>query len=270
VSNVTDGQRTGYGLNKLRERYIRRAEHLVRDSEYIDLMNDLRGTWNRAYPEYELGGGGISPTPFCMPKSLHNDLERWAEESRPVIKQLASRKRTPYGNPWEGIENSEREVRNRFQNTAWAESDWADTVLALTERLFPEADFYNPLYPEHAATRFIAACLYADPRLIDDCGEYFLPFRVELRRQFGSDDTPYTDLSLPLYPGMTVKDLREAAPDIVAAVNARYADKTPDARIIALRGNGLTHKAIADRLGLTEQTVAATLKDANILTPENG
>lgn len=59
---------------------------------------------------------------------------------------------------------------------------------------------------------------------------------------------------------MTPQDIRDAASDIAAAVNTAYASYTPTGRVLALRAQGLTHRHIAERLSLTEQTVTATLK----------
>lgn len=74
-------------------------------------------------------------------------------------------------------------------------------------------------------------------------------------------------LWVPLYPGVTETDLKTAAADLVQAANLAYTQQLPRTRVHALRAEGLTHKAIADRLGMTEQTVAGALKDATGPTP---
>jgi hypothetical protein len=65
---------------------------------------------------------------------------------------------------------------------------------------------------------------------------------------------------LPLYPGITAADIRNAAPEIARGMNEIYGSRTASARAHDLRRQGCTHVEIANRLGLTEQTVSATLR----------
>jgi hypothetical protein len=65
---------------------------------------------------------------------------------------------------------------------------------------------------------------------------------------------------LPLYPGITEADIRRAAPAIARRMNEIYGRRTASARVKWLREQGCTYLEISNRLGLTEQTVAAILK----------
>jgi len=186
------------------------------------------------------------------------------------------------------------------EEIASAFPEWVRKIEKTVLRFFPWEDFPNPFpqrfgdwaSPELSgplappAHLFAGVALQTDPRLIEDVDSLIMPMSLE---PIGLDpywppDDGYIDPSegesvdddfppepdvvsdadmqwyLPLYPGITVKDLTEAAPEIVREVNEIYASRTPTARVHNLREEGLTHAAIANRLGLTEPTVASILR----------
>jgi hypothetical protein len=65
---------------------------------------------------------------------------------------------------------------------------------------------------------------------------------------------------IPIYPGITDMDLRDAIPEIVRQARALYGTRTVDHRVRVLREQEMTHRQIAKQLGLTEKTVADTLR----------
>jgi hypothetical protein len=165
---------------------------------------------------------------------------------------------------------------------AGARDWWLEETSRLAREFFPLEDFPNPFpnLPIHPAAQFIWKCLHTDPRLIDDVASYIPEMSLEPIDLFpyeedanfhGAESVNDGDLLwyLPLYPGITEADIRRAAPSIVQRVNEIYGTRTAAARILALRDEGLTHKQIADRLGLTEQTVAANLKTSKTTNQEH-
>jgi len=152
--------------------------------------------------------------------------------------------------------------------------DWWELLKRLEESAFPMPDFYSTtLGYTQPATRFIRACLEHDPRtLLGHIEEYFDLDRLELkmdRREYDeySIEPEVWELShvsqtwyIPVYPGMTEKDLRDAIPGIIQQLQEVLGPRTVDARIEALRDDGLTQQAIADRLGLNVKAVQAHLR----------
>ena len=121
------------------------------------------------------------------------------------------------------------------------------------------------------------ACFNNDPRTLDDCKRFFPGLDTDLNvfpfRHPNVPDEAGPDgmlLWVALYPGVTANDLKSAATDLVQKANDAYAERLPLARIRTLRDEGMTHRAIADRLGLKENTVSAALKNPRSRTPESG
>jgi len=156
---------------------------------------------------------------------------------------------------------------------------WEELELRGAYTFWPSDDFPSPYAPdEHPARPFVCASLQTDPRLLaGGCDGLFQEFELKPEAMFATrgrwalQNIPHdeTTLCIPIYPGMTANDLREAAPDIIRIAERVYGNRTPGARIVTLRNQGFTHKQIADRIGVHEATVAATLKEASKRTLEN-
>lgn len=287
MSNVAEGKRTGHGFAGLRKRYVRRAEFLTTDRTFLAETEKYRKRWRKNCPSFPLSRAvAIHETGMPMPVyKAHRDYERRRRELSERLDAL-DRERNR-----ERFERAFAEWRDSF----WGEAPYAyhrvkEIWTRLHRRFFSIDDFPNPFTEERFPTaRFLTECLLGDPRTIDDVDRLFPEFSLEpvptlpyvaIAGYLDSDDDRDFDTAdpdnvsdwlwhLPLYPGITEADIRKAAPLIIRRVNEIYAGRTARARTVELRRAGLTHREIANRLGLTEPTVADTLRDADISTPEN-
>lgn len=255
MPNLGDPQRTQHGLVELRKRYIRRAIFLSRSKEYRDAIIASRRAWNEQHSKWLMVPG------VPEEQRVHRRLEReWEAEYRRSIA------RDPIG------------MEHWYQDTT-LESLLEDVLpameLDIALHFWPAENYPNPYSKRrHPALPFVRESFYRDPKLLDDeCDRLFPPF--ELTPNVPSEGnwalrSAYIDgvltWCLPLYPGITVTDIRAAADDIARQANHAFIQATPLARIVELRKQGLTHKAISEQLGIHEKTVAAALSD--IPTPE--
>lgn len=267
MNMIADGQRTGYGLAKLRARYIRRAEVLSRDAEFRSKVKQYRDEWNARFLRYLLGAGVLSDT-LPMPAHLERDLEaQFQNWERLELKYAATldRPRDPDNDPeYDAYFREGDQIAGQYPDAWESSSQWEAWLHHLSITYFPHHDFYDPLPddswpPEY---RFLAMALAADPRTIDDMDLLFPELRISIRGG-AADESIHEGLYLPLYPGMAAQDLVQAASEIVDAVNEHYAGLTPRARMLSLRANGLKHQEIADRLGLNVKTVADALRKSD-------
>lgn len=276
---LPDGQRTGHGFLALRKRYIRRATFLTSDREFIRHIEVTRSEWNQEYPQFRIGHGNEA-APSGLPQAL--ELAFGAHLSAWSIAEATMDQAKASGAADETLLELLRAKAKLLQSDAPNARDWwYEQASETAGEYFPLEDFPNPFpnMPFHPASDFVSACLHRDPRLIDDVAALIpemtlepidlFPYEADLN--LGDKDVVSDgDLLwyLPLYPGITEADIRRAAPTIVQRVNEIYGTRTARARIIALRSDGLTHRQIADRLGLTEQTVSSTLRNADKVSPE--
>lgn len=250
AESVTGIRRTGRGLAALRDRYIRRAEYLCMDAEFRKRIESARREWQEWYPRHPIN---LAPDgePYIYPWSRTSEME--FEAWYPAWIQ------------WGDIPLDLSKIS--------LIDDWWELLRRLEGQAFPMKDFYSttPGYKQ-PATRFIRACLQYDPRtLIGNVGQYFSLDRLELkmdRREYDefSIEPEEWELShvsqtwyIPVYPGMTERDLRDAIPGIIQQVQEVLGPRTVGARIEALRDDGFTQQAIADRLGLNVKAVQAHL-----------
>ncbi|MGI8485413.1 MAG: hypothetical protein ACR2OU_14260 [Thermomicrobiales bacterium] len=296
--NVSDGHRAGHGFSGLRKRYIRRAEFLAQDKEFRAYVNRFRAFWNQEYPIYELrivDPGSLHIIPTCLFHDWREnhrqyddrledleEMERNGATGEEIIRELKSRM---------GLLQEPARI---------GMDDWTGKIGAAVRQFFPFEDFPNPYpnssLPIYGFTRhfppahvFVGVALQTDPRLITDFDSLFEPMELEPIDiyPYGPGPDDYLDEAegenhwddewedrwridiesdadlqwyLPLYPGITEADIRRAAPEIAQRMNEIYGSRTASARALALRNSGCTHRDIANRLGLTEQTVAAILK----------
>jgi len=262
---------------------VRRAEYLRFQQDYRQALIDARGRWNAKFPQFRVIQNEIDPQ-MGPPPALRQ------------AHYATAQRRGTTGEAWP----TDDEYMATPELGGWWE--WSALVFDLTRRFFPWRDFPNPYQPEtlgdgpaiffitpsdgappdggmlwladhmHPAYWFVSASMYKDPRLIDDMGQliHIPELRVEPMRDartesdepapFDWKDQPYC---IPIYPGITAKDLIDAAPELARQAEEYFGTRTVGSRVRALRAKGLTYQQIADRLGLTPQTVANTLSGAN-------
>jgi hypothetical protein len=158
-----------------------------------------------------------------------------------------------------------------------AMEEWWEMLNDIERDCFPHMDYYATALPNRRpALGFVRACLETDPRmLIGDLKQFFPLDRLELTMDTTEYDrygiTPAEweldhweqSWSIPVYPGMTAKELEEAIPRIIEQVQRYLGPRTVGARIENLRDNGLTQQEIAVRLGLDVKSVQAHLRFRN-------
>lgn len=301
MERVADSHhRAGHGFAGLRKRYIRRAQYLTQDAKFRGYVTRFRAHWNCEHPKYALSSGDPSMLSF-IPSDLYRDWKENRRRYENRISDFERMERSG-ATPEELLAEIKKRSELIRAPAASAIEHWVMKIERTVQTFFPFEDFPNP-YPNKSlsifgsaghfppARVFIGIALQTDPRLISDVESLFEPMELEPIDLFpygpGTDDfrdeaegenwdddphsTPEPEVGspadlqwyLPLYPGITEKDLREAAPQIVQRVNEIYATRTTTARVFDLRQQGLTHLEIANRLGLTESTVAAVLKKSD-------
>lgn len=247
MTNFSDTRQTARGFAALRERYIRRAEFVCTNSELREVIAQARSAWETTYPTYPLGRT-LHTLPFVFPWTQPNNDA--GKHPAPVERGLID---------W---------------HFSAAENTWHFTLRRLEIKFFPPEDFYATSLPHRRpAMGFIRAIMQHDARtLLGDLEQYFPLDRLELTMdlseydQYGIEpeewelDNPSQSWSIPVYPGMTAKDLQDAIPHIIPQVQRYLGPRTVGARIDALRNDGVTQQAIADRLGLDIKNVQAHLR----------
>jgi len=270
MGTIADGQKTGYGLLKLRGRFIRRAEHLVSDPGYIAATNGVRSRWNSSYPRYFLTGAGSSPEP-TVPRGLDNDLNEHDREASRIEEKYADTLDRPRNlDSDEEYDDYFREVDSltrRFPQLYEAYENWMEVVHRLSEYFFPSPyfDFPGGNRPAPATSGFLGASICTHPRLLVDIPSLFPELTIPVHAH-GYASEVAEGLYVPLFPGMSAEDLIRSASAIADQANEYYADRTPPGLVLSLKSKAYTHKQIAEQLGLTPQTVAATLKNTGFLT----
>ncbi len=281
MSSVPDKKRVGRGFKGLRERYVRRAEFLLKGPEYWERVQEIRTVWNHKYPEW----------PITIEENIH------PQSPSSMFKQLMRDVETDFAYRDEhGFSNVDRDRRAEEAN-----SEWLELVARLATDFWPPEDFPNPYTDtSHPATHFVEATLYAEQwsllkwlRLSEQIQEmvqefpellsiyepekfnvFFRDFRLSpepLRRLESTPINAYglpknQNYYLPIFPGMTANDIRQAAPAIAEWVESHFAGRMPEDRMVALADDGLTHQAIADRLGVDRKTVGDVLRSASHVT----
>lgn len=146
MSNIGDGQRTGYGLTKLRERYIRRAEHLTQDRAFRSEIEKRRSDWNMRFPRYALGIG-TPLAPSLKPSTLEDDTVAEVRERR--------RPGSLYGRPSEIpaerddhysiFDQAVERIQRWFPDMLEADRHWHDVTLELAEAFFLRMTFIRSI-----------------------------------------------------------------------------------------------------------------------------
>ena len=242
MGHVRSMRRTGRGLSALRDRYIRRADFLCLSDQFQDSVAALKTRWESSWP-------GISPS----------DLKSPTDET------LRHQLRTRLGSDWS----------SRIRG---ADGQWADAIEDLILLYFPPENFHfaTDAMSQYTPAKFLDACLKSgDPRtLIGQVDQFFPPMRIQLEMDLSDYDAidikpeewelylPSQRWYIPVYPGMTAEDLKAAIPEILNQINLYLAPQTVGARIEELARNGLTHRRIAETLGLDEKSVSAHLRSA--------
>jgi hypothetical protein len=259
VGKIADGTSAARGFQALRQRYVRRAEYLAGLPDFRDTLKTTRQQWNEDYPEYRIFYEPDGPVGRELPAPLEAAGELLREDRLQEIRQIGSRFR------------SEERIVDAFFNWNW-------TTVEQNHIWFPNLDFPNPYAGDRGnpGLRFIQASMFTDPRLID-CEVLFpeftltpqtvrepdvpAPYRLEALLA-GASPTQPGFLYLPLYPGMTVSDLRAAERTIVRRVGEHFRHRTAEARIREYRSDGCGPTEIANLLGLTVSTVNRVLSES--------
>lgn len=250
--------RTRPGAKWLRDRFVVRAKTLTSDAEYRKRIGTAREMWNERYPDFP-----IEPMAEVRTEPPRALLHQFHEDQQEDDEYAAS-----IGEAWAIGRHQSFDVLD----------DWEKFITRLSNQIFPRSDFPYPGFAnDHPARCFVAASLYKDLHVDDVENENLIApmeqFRLRPRpilteatqREWvatGELPTPHdiVDWCIPVYPGMTADDLKNSAPHIARELEEIFADSTADARMLALRKEGLTHREIADRLGIDGKTVSNKLK----------
>lgn len=297
VETVADQHRAGHGFAGLRKRYIRRSQYLAQDTKFRTYVSRFQEVWNRDFSVYELriaDPGVLSNVPIRLLQDWRENQRIYDNR----IEDYEEMKRNG-ATPAELVSEITRRTEFLTAPVRLGMDFWIGQIHSGARRFFPIEDFPNP-YPDnshpvygftsyfHPAHKFLGIALQTDPRLISDFESLFEPMVLEPIDlvPYGPGPNDYIDEAggesedddfeddrepeieseadlqwyLPLYPGITEADIRRAAPEIARRMNEIYGKRTASARAQALRRQGCTHMEIANRLGLTEQTVSAILR----------
>jgi hypothetical protein len=239
-----DSLRTGYGLKRLRKQFVTRATTLLKDKRFKSELSDARQWWNETYRDYQIGlldRGSTEP-----PRALMNRIHQ--------LRYLATKQ--VYG-----------ELVLTASEMGDVRTAWDYLVSELANRYWPQRNFPYPAPPDaHPARGFVTACLYAHDFLegVGEVGEYFPPFEMkpepmlDVRGKvavWAHNPDPDHGWCLPLFPGITAKDIEDAAATIANEVDRIYGDRRLDMRVRALKDEGLSNRAIARELGISPSNV---------------
>jgi len=158
-----------------------------------------------------------------------------------------------------GLYEQEKRQRRSKEPTLRANDDWQRAVCCLANTFFPALDF--PILSdseEHPATAFLGWAI-GSPKLrtLHDRIETLIALQLNVAEAIWPEDDLL--LVLGMYPGITARDIRDAATEIADRVNRRYGDRLPRTRIRTLRSEGFNQREIGDRLGLSQRAVKDAL-----------
>jgi hypothetical protein len=110
------------------------------------------------------------------------------------------------------------------------------------------------LLPAEEVNRIIRECQRADRDAYD---RVFRDYAGKVGTRAGRPAIP----SIQLFPGISGQDLKDAIPWIIAAMSAHYRKSDLVHRIREIRADGASYQEIANRLGVTRDTVRRALID---------
>lgn len=243
MDNLADDSRTNQGLVFTRDRYIRRAESLLDDEWFKDLIHHVRTAWGTKYPRYVLRTA--DDIQGYYPARLMRDL-----------KELAH---TDNGRMNEPVQ-------------AWL--DWGKSTDVLCAEFFPPDDFSTSAskLSSHPALWFICAALGANkvddlrPRLNDLFPSSDFELRLEPaaeRREILwaiqcphlHDDVLSSGYVMPIWPDLRAHDHEKHAAAISNQAKELLHGRSVTSRIAALKSQGVSLKRIATKLGLSPSTM---------------
>jgi hypothetical protein len=252
VKSKETGRKQGYDPKRLRNRFVSRAKFLAKDPAFGDDLRCARTFWNETHPQYHISLNDQERRE--PPRTL---LQDWGPLTYNSMKELLASKMPVH-----------------TETCSEAMDTWVAMTTAIALEYWPQENFPHPSVPEqHPAIPFITESLYlphayARVKDIDACFREFdwqpEPMTMPRGHALWQDVTPYeiedAGWCLPLYPDITAKDLEDAAPYIAAEIERVYRRRTLDARVAALKGEDMTHKQIANLLGISTQAVSKILK----------
>ena len=248
-------ERVGHGLVALRKRLVLRAEVLTGQTEFVDACRVAQHPWNNEHIRYrvptQMDDRGV---PAALARDYRDELTGFEREESVY-----------------GIDDPESSGKDQYEDAIAARGrrarkpalhafdDWQEAVCELAVCFFPEQNF--PVLAEdgaHPASVFLGRAIAsaAVEQLRDQAGA-LIDAQLDVRDALGFDVEPV--LALGLYPGVTAKDIEDAAPRIADRVNIMYRERLPLARIRALRSQDLSPQKIGDCLGMTERAVKDAL-----------
>lgn len=248
--------RTGEGITRLRNRFLRRAAYLGAHQDFLDTIKSARQWWNTRFEYYRVKSSAtrrveppealvddLSPPPPARTRAL--DLDDWS---------LPSTK------------------------ASLAMDHWTRNVSKIAQYYWPPLDFPHPFSPDrHPASAFITAHFYIERfesgygiEDDDEIEELFPPFVLRpepMLSERGEWAVEHLDAHarevlgwcLPLYPDMTAADFEAESGRLAEWVHDIYESRSAAARMRALLSEGYTRQQIADRLGIHEKAVKRAL-----------
>lgn len=249
---MSGARAVAHGLTALRKRYIRRAQFLAMDQGFRQACAEERRAWNRVHTRYVL------PThmdecgfPAALVRDYLYDLTRFehAEACRDDLPGELDSISDHYCYEYE------KDERRASVPSLYAYDEWRSALWRVVHVFFPEKDF--PVLSDsagHPASMFVGWAIGSLPvGASEQRAEALIAVSLKVSEALSDQHDP--SLVMELFPGITARDIRDVASSIAEQANRQYAPQLPLARIRAMRWEGLTHAAIADRLGMTARAV---------------
>jgi len=232
------------GLDQLRERFIKRAQFLARDDDFLQTIDGTRLAWSESYPDYPIQIHTVLPSHRApYPDPLNGVFDEYVER---VATRLHEKNPDPVALPA-------------------MLGQWSRLVETLAYLAFPLADFYAPpsfsLWGNNPRFPFIEACLQLDVAAVralsrEDIEPLIPVFQLGLLPIGGSDLPDEAQIwAIPVFPGMIDKDLEEAVPRLIDEIREKLGSQEMGRYVVSLFKCGLDDTEIANRLGLGVQTV---------------
>jgi hypothetical protein len=255
MCSSTGERRFGEGLPALRKQYIRRAETLLGDQEFLAGVKQARRGWNDRFPRYLIRTA--RDVEDGWPVTLHQDLKFYGLEDNPLA------------------DPSPKVSEDAFFRVWLAAVVWVRQATVACESFFPDYQVPHDVRQGHPALSFWFAALAADdPRhLRESVAEYFPAFHLRwespaptpvLLRAFADPSlAAQLEENLVLRPptGITADDLRRDASAIADQRREFAPQQTPWAKVRDLFEAGASLREIARREGHSLETLKHAMRE---------
>lgn len=254
MCSSTGERRLGEGLSALRTRYIRRAETLLGDQEFLAGVKQARRSWNDRFPRYLIRT--VRDLEDGWPVMLLQDLKYYGLDYNPLA------------------DPPPKVPEDAFFEVWWAAFVWTTQATAACELFFSGHQVPYDVRQGHPAMPFWFAALAAgDPcNLRKSVAEYFPEFHLRwespaptttLLRAFADPSLAAHVLeNLVLRPpvGVTADDLRRDASAIADQRRELAPHQTPWAKVRASIEAGASLPEIARRDGYNLDTLKHAMR----------